>query len=458
MTQFHFLKFITLILIVGGLNSPLAATAAQAAAQRVKRPPTPMDPDAAIDAKLYSSADSKYDRGTDIYIPPANLNSRPAPISSAPLSCKLRVLQSLGWNVQQTPQGSAPHAVTGNICHLPNISEIAKSGGLRVDLPAGMTTRKELDVAEDLVDDALRSTASLCAYGTVYGEALRRASYKLLHNHFYSFNSFLHKGSVRLAGINTWREVSCVEDERCFIPNGNIAAAVNSLYTASYASECAAGMHLAEYSTILELFGANGINSRFRPKEFFTSDWPNIEKSQSVIHGVNGRRFFDTDGLNYARAGADLLLGVPGYLGNVYGDKYLDTTADRGENFLITSITPAAATALAKHGGLEFYNGLAKQLWELIAGMGQQESLALEFQGRGFSPNANEAAKILRDPFLAQTQTYVHGVGFKSLAGHLVRLARLNPRTPYSFFFYAEAAHGEIYDRWLKMQLDSCSH
>jgi hypothetical protein len=408
---------------------------------------------------------TRYDRGSEGSLPYNKVSPQAASLRHADLDCKLGVLSELGWSLELNPQLKQPQVIAKNICNATTINQIGFSGYLRLILPNDKTANGRLIPSailaeEAAVDAALRAPQSMCAYGLYYGPALKAAAQKLTDNHWYSFNSFLHSGSVRLDGVDGWKRVSCSADEKCFVPSNN-AQAINSLYSASFASECGSGLHLAEYSAIYELFGAQEFNTRFTAQEIFASNWPNVESSLSVIHGRTGRRYFDKDGTSYVTGdggGALALVGVPGYLGNVFGEDYLDRSADRGENFIIVSTTPAAAMAFAANQGFSGYNQIARRIWELSQGMDQQETLNLEFFGRGMSPNGDEVAKLIRDPFLSQTMTYVHDVGFKSLAGHLIRLARLNPRTPYSFFFYAESTHGEIFDRWLQMKVDQCKN
>ncbi len=63
---------------------------------------------------------------------------------------------------------------------------------------------------------------------------------------------------------------------------------------------------------------------------------------------------------------------------------------------------------------------------------------------------------LINDPLLYDTEVYVHPVGFRSFLWHLIRLVRINRHTPYVIRLYSDTIHGEIFDRWLKVKLQTC--
>jgi len=76
--------------------------------------------------------------------------------------------------------------------------------------------------------------------------------------------------------------------------------------------------------------------------------------------------------------------------------------------------------------------------------------------GIGVGPTTIEFLTMLQDPFLNETQIYVHPFGPRNIAWHIARLAQLNPRTPYMLRFYPDVMHRGVLNRWVKSQLDDC--
>ena len=378
------------------------------------------------------------------------------------LQCKIQTLRKLGWEVDQSlPSNSRPSVQAQSACYARSMDDIRKNRLLRITLPANVSRIADMQKATDAVDFALTGEGTICAYETFVSTAVTIATTKLFENHFYSFANIFGSGSARMGNLpQYWTQVSCVDQDKCWQPLSAPSYALSALYSTSFSTECATGLQVAEYEMISELFGANEFNRHFRNEELYVGDWDSITASASVIHGRTGRRYMSQDGgVSYAKAGPQMLVGVSGYIGNVLGDKYLDVSVDRGENMLIVRTSDAAAKSLLANGGMSYYNLLAHKIWEL--GLGRdEESLRQLSLGRkimGYEDQETiQLRQMLTDPFLRDTIVYVHDIGFRSIAQHLLRLLKLNPRTPYEMRFYAESIHGEIFDRWLQVQLDNC--
>jgi hypothetical protein len=264
---------------------------------------------------------------------------------------------------------------------------------------------------------------------------------------------------------------------------GQIPTSLSNLYHSMFSSECGTGLQLAEYSTLNELFGTAEMENRFQPENIFVGDWSDVNQSQSVIHGKVGRRVFSMDGLEYAQQGSRMLIGLPGYIGSLYDESHLDDKTNRNENFIVVDASEAAAQALVSRGGLLKYLDYLKTIWKLTSTLSSEELQGLQTLAnegklqsadirsitqampppvldRRDKPDASatalQVAEMLSDPFLNETKVYVHPIGVKPISWHILRLARVNSRTPYGVSFYAEATHGEIFDRWLDLQLQSC--
>ena len=96
----------------------------------------------------------------------------------------------------------------------------------------------------------------------------------------------------------------------------------------------------------------------FRSSEFTVGDWAGVANSASFTFGKKAPADDDVTGVLHARAGAALFTGLSGYFGNVRGDYSLNAIADRGENFMIVSMSDAGAEALAKAGGVLGYKNV----------------------------------------------------------------------------------------------------
>ena len=102
----------------------------------------------------------------------------------------------------------------------------------------------------------------------------------------------------------------------------------------------------------------------------------------------------------------------------------------------------------------------ARRIWKLklqIIDLKKIRVAASEpFDEALFNMKVSQLQAELEDPFLKDTIVYVHDLGLRTFAQILDRLVSLNPSTPYLIRFYPEAMHGEIFDRWLRAQMNAC--
>lgn len=392
----------------------------------------------------------------------------PLPPTSVSLQCKLETLQKIGWKIRKDPRAKFLSARLTQPCDFASPEAAHQAGELILSIPDAnhLKTANDRAIFERDVNFALKNQGSLCLYSMRLAPAIASASTRLRDNHMYMFNTPFGWGDARLDDVDGWeRKQACSENQKCFTPKaGANAQAMSSLYTSTFASECGTGLQLAGYASTFELFGPQEFNRRFTPAELFVGAWKDASNSASVIYGVTGRRVRDELGTSaYLNAGSLVLTGVMGYMGNVKGWDYLDKVADQGENFIIVQTTPRAAAALSANGGLNHYTKLAERVWQLSHGVSSSDIRTLEnangndMSVAGTNPRLQEIQRLLADPFMSESYIYVHDVGIQTFRYHILRLLRINPRTPYKFFFYADSLHAEIFDRWVQMQLESCS-
>jgi len=380
--------------------------------------------------------------------------------------CKQQALEKIGWEVQTLSEGEP-----GIFGDFPRCTQLAK-GNLKLQLPAeGNPSR------ESLLDEALLSGGTSCAFQNQYKKAVTVATRKLQKNHLYWFTPFWTQDNIKLWSLKKeWQEIPC-SGGNCFVPQA-LVPALDALKTSFYSTDCAAGLQIATYVAAQELFGSEALSQIVSLSEIVIGDWPVVQNSNSLTFGLRARKIQPRAGLAYGRSGPYSFAGVPGYLGAVYGESFLDNKTNQGENFLITEVSSAGAESFLNNGGLPYYKGYLSKFWESTQGLQPEELQALQslaemnrLKGatdlqvqRQIRESANvivsnramQAAALLNDPFLIDTQIYVHPVGVQSIAWHLLRLAQLNSRTPYELFFYADTAHAEIFDRWLTLQLRNC--
>ncbi len=389
--------------------------------------------------------------------------------------CKLSVLKKIGWQVAEGSTGANQRA-----------SEIGCSSGsnaeLRSQLNLFMPSSVESMNPRELgfiLDDAFRSSQTQCVYQNEYSRSLSQAAKNLKSNHLYIFSPFWVRDNIRLGGLpEFWQNVAC-QNSNCFMSRPEKSAeSLEVLEHSLFSSDCAVGLQLVEYSAVKNLFGKEAFNREFKNDEIFVGNWNDINHSKSFIHGSDSKRFLSRDGLVYARAGYRSFIGVTGIVGSEFGESYLDDKANRNENFIIVDTTENASKTFLKNGGLDFYRSYLQTVWKLTKLLTPEELQVLENAAlwgklasvttisvrQALPPEPSiiprdevvDISQMLADPFLSDTKIYVHPFGLRSISWHILRLARLNPRTPYALTFYSDAVHYEIYDRWLRLQLEAC--
>jgi hypothetical protein len=385
------------------------------------------------------------------------------------LACKLSVLKKLGWQITE----DASKSVT---IKSPQTCAAKGEKEMKISLPKNWPELTE-EVSPSI--NRVVRTGNFCLFQEQYNFALEKAAKKLKRNHLYVFRPFWVSDNIRMGWLKkSWQNNHCPK-RICYSPqSGKNSEAIDSLYTHLFSSDCSRGLQLVEYAATKELFGREKFQTKFSAEEIFVADWPDIETSNSFTHGQKSRKFFSEEGIAYGKAGESTFIGASGYVGSTLDESYLDDLANRNENFIIGKITAAASNSFVAHGGLSFYKKYLYEIWQLSQKVSPEELEAIENaaywhqlstitdiqlqqliprdKNRIVSDEAMEIVTKLKEPFLHETQIYVHPFGLRNFSWHIARLARINPRMPYSIAFYKDATHAEIYDRWLRSQFDEC--
>ena len=194
--------------------------------------------------------------------------------------------------------------------------------------------------------------------------------------------------------------------------------------------------------------------------------WTVIHDTNSATWGrlTNADAIVDPGAVQTSRLGAMAFPGLSGYLGNVYGEAYLDTPIDRGENFETVDISGAAAAELKAHGGFDYFNRQNVRIFQLGQVLTPDlEALALTRQDPG-TLNVGEPVReafrelqtILSAAFYQGFRVWVHPLGVLTAGDHVVRQLKLNPRTPYAFSLYPSRINRAFFTRYVNALLASC--
>lgn len=364
---------------------------------------------------------------------------------SPAVSCKIKALQKLGWTISfvDSPQS---FIIGGNPCDDDTLAEAVQNGELRMSVSKTQGIREVVELLEKAID----SNPSYCAYKHAIREPVKTAITKLHDNENYGF-----AGNFNFCnpGGDEWREV--VSGNKCMVAKSSGAAAIRCFYDRPCRSECAVGLQIAWHAFDLELLGDETFDKLYKPEEVAIGTWSNVASRSGIFYGSQG-----TGGESIINLGATAFIGAGGYIGNVRaasGDgrderKYLDRPSDRGENFMITGMSQKAAADLKDLGGLKALNPIFKSAWE--AYVKAKKSLPEDEALRN-----PVSMKLLNIPAITETKVYVHPLGELTLWDHIYRLFQVNPDTPYGIELYnlkGDRPNEDSFDRYLSHLEEEC--
>lgn len=381
------------------------------------------------------------------------------PASSA---CKAAALTTLGWRVERVGTGNQVLYSSGNPCDNSTLDESRKQGELLVQIPDGIPE----DRLQAAIDTVLSSSASVCAFKFRVGAATRTTSAKLvLNENFYFFvggSPFIEftRGEYWWGGCQNGGRAAC------YYPRVANSTALQEFVSGRIGTECALGLQAAEYQTLREIYGDSAFNEKFRANEITFAPWAVLNTSTSATWGnmTAVDTITDPSAVETAKLGAGAFLGLSGYIGNVFGEAYLDSPVDRGENFLTVSVSLSAAAELSLRGGFAAFNVMNRRIYELGLNLNPAlERLALTSIDAsrvqmtfGQRLAFQELQSILANPVYTGYRVYVHPLSAMSLGEHIVRLLEVNPRTPYTFQLYPSRMNRGQYARFVNSLLAGC--
>jgi len=353
-------------------------------------------------------------------------------------SCSLSVLSELGWQLDTTD--STPGTRHENTCASDRrpVFEINPS-----ETPAALLQRST---------DALDSITTRCLVNRRYQAPIRRAINKLTANKGFTFleggqdprDPFEAPAPQWQASLNHGYD----------IPANRISTAIDTLYTEPFRAECSTAVQIAQLAVLREYYG-RFTDHILHPKDIGIGIWREYAKSPSIAANdplLMDKRRMKRPLKSLAQLGKNAFYGQTGYLRSRRGEDFIDSTDNRGQNFLIVSISDNAVRSLLDlKKPLSIINRTAGRVWKkyyrrLIAGEDKQALVAemlIELESTAL--------------FFSEIKVYVHPLGVRTFAELLARQFNYNPRTSYRLTVYADYQSGYINSRFIDYRLKQCT-
>jgi len=396
----------------------------------------------------------------------ALLLASPAGSAAAAADCTQGLLQRLGWRFEVAAV-SAPQIQGGPVCTRASLVEAQAAGDLRVRWPQTLDGAQR----EALLQQLLEDPATVCAYAFELGAATRRAATSLQGNPQFRFSGaqlgWIGFG-MQGARAQGWQRVRSFG--RGYVPVDGNSRALQAFYGGAVRAECGVGRQVAQLATQRELYGDAAFDAEFTAGELSIGTFIALHGTDSVLLGAHAGDFLaDGKAVRTSARGRQAFAGVPGFIEHVYDKSTLDDLSNQAENFVVVDVGPDAAQALARHGGLAWYDQRNAELWQLAQGLprvGRRYFERLLFERdpglRARLPARYHARlarmdQVLDDPFYQQFVIYVHPRGIRPIGYHIARLLDRNPRTPFSIDLAVHNLHTTLYRRWREAQLRHCA-
>ncbi|MBF0314199.1 MAG: hypothetical protein HQK50_14485 [Oligoflexia bacterium] len=379
-----------------------------------------------------------------------------APLGAAEL-CQYKALKSLGWEIK-IETGNRNHISfneSSKACNQDSLDDAHKNGELILNITIAREGEnswksvaqnfKSLLNSTNYLQTPLDSAASLCAYKQKVRTAALTATTKLDANRRYNFG--VGKWAYCDVPWDEWSKIDQSNRYSCVVATLSPTSAMECFYDYYCRSECAAGLQASLLATQMELYRPH-FDQAFSTSEVILGYWQDLYQSDNPFFSktkqeIYSKRIQDEDGTLHASLGAAAFIGLSGYIGNVLGEEYLDSPADRGENFMIVDMSAAANEELKSHGGLPYFTQMNHQLWKL-------------YNEEGSNDYQEKIDKILAGAFYSQVKVYVHPLGIMSFGEHIKRLLERNPRTPYKFRLHDETTNSVLFERYKQHLIKRC--
>lgn len=355
------------------------------------------------------------------------------------LSCKLGVLQDLGWSVLKT--NGAPGISNGDACELYSEPEFTFN-------PSIETNREILGRTTAAID----SITTRCLVNRHYVGSVRTAITNLTNNKAFEFISggadprdpFIPPDDTWVASANRGYDQ----------PARSLSESINTLYEKPFIAECAAATQIAQLAILKEHYGIF-TDAMIQPSEVGIGIWQAYIKAPAIA----AHKPLLLDSRQRKRAlkllailGKGAFYNQSGYMRPQKGDAYVDSIDNRGQNFVIVDLTDEALQALrARVQPLKELNKISRNIWKKYHRRMTTENLDSEELRE---PMQEEFEKA--DPFFSDVLVYIHPLSVRNFAFHLARQFQWNPRTPYVFEIYEDFQSGYFHQRYVDYRLRQC--
>ena len=355
------------------------------------------------------------------------------------LSCRIDVLQSLGW--QTVADSPSPGNENTNTCNTGQIPVFRYNRSLEDD--AALLARST---------DSLHSVTSKCLYNRSYHSAVKASVEKLSNNTEFKF---LPVGDDPrdpfLPPEGTWDTKG---GKGYDIPLSSITGSIQSLYEKPFVAECSTAAQIAQLAALSEHYGPVA-DKMLKLNEVGIGTWtnyarqPSIKARQSLFIDRKARR---KDGLaTLANHGRAAFYGQVGFMKPYKGIKFVDSLDNFGQNYVIVNITDLAVASIkARKKPLKELSRISRDMWKKYR----------RRQGDGVPMDKiivdMQADLEAADPFFSDIEIYVHPLRTKNFAEHVARQFSYNPRTPYVFEVYEDYQPGFFYNRYIEHSINEC--
>ncbi len=358
--------------------------------------------------------------------------------ANSELSCKLGLLNDLGWQIQSTT--GFPGINNGNTCE----SEV----------PPVFTYNADTESKADMLsraNGALRSTTTGCLVNREYIDAIKIAIVNLTANKEFEFiQGGADPRDPFVPPDNSWATAG---NRGYDLPSTSISSAIDSLYTKPFIAECAAATQIAQLAILKEHYGIF-TDAMVRPQEVGIGIWPEYIKAPAIaahqpllLDSSQRRRALKA----LAQLGKGAFYGQSGYLKPYKGDDFVDSIDNRGQNFVIVELTRQSVTAIrSRTQPLKEFNRISRKIWKKY-----RKKLR---DGTDLETLSDQMKEELEDtdPFFKEVMVYVHPLSVRNFAFHIARQFKWNPRTPYVLEVYEDFQSGYFHERYVDYRLRQC--
>jgi len=384
--------------------------------------------------------------------------------------CQLAFLEELGWQIEPAAF-DAVRRHAGHPCERASLNEARAAGDLRLRVPLDTDDWLSRPSSAAELDAAVWDQASVCAFAIRIGDAMRRATDKLIANRQFKFSAIqtgwigFGAGSAADAG---WEPI--FDWGRGFVPVRSNTEAMTAFYRRPVRAECGVGRQVAQYAALAELFGPEAFDRAFERDEIVIGTFNKLNRSRSVLLGsTRGVMFADGFAKKTSALGRQAFNGVPGFLVHVFDLGTLNDLNNQAQNLVVYDVDEGAGRALEAHGGFVHYNRINRRLWELsepfqVRGLKWFERLLWARDARllaRLTPRERKAFDLMRvlldDPFYRGFRVYGHPHGVKPIGYFVIRMLDRNPRTPYRLELALHNLHTEIYRRYARDRVEACA-